>query len=357
MRNNVMTTLKSTKDQPSGLNVRILLMVALAVLGFGQAADAQWTTSGNDIYNSNSGNVGIGVTTPSQKLEVNGAVSSIGSIAAYLTYDRSTSGYGGFYRTGGVNRLWDNTFGDVLSFDSTGKVGIGTNSPAAKLHVVRPASNAVAVSSRAPSGQDVYNQMCIEGAFCTYWGLEAATNNTVFGNDLTSIVISPGGNVGIGTDTPSSKLHVAGDVTVDGNISAKYQDIAEWVPAPRPIAPGTVVTLDPDGRNTVIPSSESYDTRVAGVVSAEPGIVLGELGEGKVKVATTGRVKVRVDATKAPIRTGDLLVTSDRQGVAMRSEPLDLGGRKIHQPGTLIGKALEPLSEGQGEILVLLSLQ
>jgi hypothetical protein len=41
----------------------------------------------------------------------------------------------------------------------------------------------------------------------------------------------------------------------------------------------------------------------------------------------------------------------------MKSEPLDLGGVKIHRPGTLIGKALEPLAKGQGEILVLLSLQ
>jgi hypothetical protein len=43
--------------------------------------------------------------------------------------------------------------------------------------------------------------------------------------------------------------------------------------------------------------------------------------------------------------------------VAMRSEPVDLGGVKLHRPGTLIGKALEPLESGTGEILVLLSLQ
>jgi hypothetical protein len=29
----------------------------------------------------------------------------------------------------------------------------------------------------------------------------------------------------------------------------------------------------------------------------------------------------------------------------------------MHRPGTLVGKALEPLTEGQGEILVLLTLQ
>jgi hypothetical protein len=104
-------------------------------------------------------------------------------------------------------------------------------------------------------------------------------------------------------------------------------------------------------------SHGSYDTRVAGVVSDLPGIVLGEAGEGKVKVATSGRVKVRVDASQGGIQTGDLLVTSDREGIAMKSVPMNIEGRKMHQPGTLIGKALEPFAEGEGEILVLLSLQ
>jgi hypothetical protein len=34
-----------------------------------------------------------------------------------------------------------------------------------------------------------------------------------------------------------------------------------------------------------------------------------------------------------------------------------INGRPFHSPGTLIGKALEPLEKGTGEILVLLSLQ
>ncbi len=75
------------------------------------------------------------------------------------------------------------------------------------------------------------------------------------------------------------------------------------------------------------------------------------------KVATTGRVKVKVEASHGPIHVGDLLVTSDKDGVAMKSEPLDLGGVSIHRPGTIIGKALDPLSAGEGEILVLLNLQ
>jgi hypothetical protein len=41
----------------------------------------------------------------------------------------------------------------------------------------------------------------------------------------------------------------------------------------------------------------------------------------------------------------------------MRSEPIDLSGHQLHRPGTILGKALEPLADGTGEILILLSLQ
>jgi hypothetical protein len=177
--------------------------------------------------------------------------------------------------------------------------------------------------------------------------------------------ITPNGTVGI-NGSPSlastNQLEVYGNAlfsgtVAGGNIQAKYQDLAEWVPSSGELSPGTVVVLNPEKANEVTPSAKSYDTMVAGVVSAKPGLILGEAGENKEKVAMSGRVKVRVDATRHPVRIGDLLVTSDKPGMAMVSEPITVSGAKIHRPGTIIGKALEPLSGGQGEILVLLSLQ
>ena len=176
-------------------------------------------------------------------------------------------------------------------------------------------------------------------------------------NNYLRMTIDNSGNVGIGTATPGQKLDVNGNINVSGNINAKYQDIAEWVPATKSIPAGSVVIVDPDRENSVVPSTQAYDTRVAGVVSPNPGLVLGEPSESKVKVATTGRVRVRVDASHAPIRVGDLLVTSSKEGVAMRSEPVEFGGVQLHRPGTLIGKALESLADGEGEVLVLLSSQ
>jgi hypothetical protein len=158
-------------------------------------------------------------------------------------------------------------------------------------------------------------------------------------------------------NTITGDLQTSGSITATGSVRATFQDVAEWVPVIEPLTPGTVVVVSGDAKNTVAPSNGAYDTRVAGVVSPSPGLLLGVESSSKAKIATTGRVKVRVDASKGAIHLGDLLVTSDTRGTAMKSEPLDLGGVKIHRPGTLIGKALEPLAKGQGEILVLLSLQ
>jgi len=117
------------------------------------------------------------------------------------------------------------------------------------------------------------------------------------------------------------------------------------------------VAIDTQDTNRVVASNKPFDTRVAGVVSRQPGIVLGEPGEGKAMIAHSGRVRVKVDANYGSIAVGDLLVTSPTPGYAMRSEPVNIGGTEMHRPGTLIGKALEPLSVGQAEILVLLTLQ
>jgi hypothetical protein len=190
----------------------------------------------------------------------------------------------------------------------------------------------------------------------TFW-VKAATNSTGVAQTRADMYVSGVTTIGDNPAETATRLKVNGSVDITGNIAAKYQDVAEWVPAAADLEVGTVVVLTRGHVNEVSASSNAYDTAVAGVVSAHPGVVLGEAGASKEMIATTGRVRVKVDARQAPIEVGDLLVSSDIAGTAMKSIPIAFGNRAFHQPGTIIGKALEPLASGTGEILVLLSLQ
>jgi hypothetical protein len=332
----------------------LLLLVAAKV-------NAQWQpapyTSGNIFFDT--GNVGIGVTAHSTaRLRLsnpNLSTETPGS-GGLLSFGTNTAQWWFFRMDAGLNLHLDRQesgWKQGLTFGHSGKVGIGTSIPAEMLDV---SGNILSKGLKVESGDGTSSTRL---SFTDYTTRETAPLTWRVGmNGAKSFsIVNLTTGVSRVTLTEGGDFIVNGNISATGNIAAKYQDVAEWVPAATEMAAGTVVVLHPERPNMVMPSSQAYDTTVAGVVSAQPGLILGEAGKEKAKIATTGRVKVNVDATKAPVKIGDLLVTSDRLGYAMKSQPLDVGGRKIHQPGTVIGKALEPLTGGEGEILVLLSLQ
>jgi len=78
---------------------------------------------------------------------------------------------------------------------------------------------------------------------------------------------------------------------------------------------------------------------------------------GRLPLAVLGVVPTKVCAENGAINPGDLLTTSSLPGHAMKALPVTVGGMAIYQPGTLIGKALEPMSGETGVIQVLVTLQ
>ena len=68
---------------------------------------------------------------------------------------------------------------------------------------------------------------------------------------------------------------------------------------------------------------------------------------GRPLLALMGRVYVKASAENGPIRPGDLLTTASKPGYAMRCPSAE------ECAGAILGKALEPLEEGEGRIEVL----
>lgn len=162
----------------------------------------------------------------------------------------------------------------------------------------------------------------------------------------TPVSIGPGG----------FRVDAQGNVYSAGSVHGKCfgigsADIAEWVDVSELVEPGDVLLLDPlhpmAYRRSIIACSQT----VAGVVSTSPGLALGEpiASSEKALLALVGIVPVKVTNEGGPIQPGDLLVTSSTPGHAMRWAGPD------PCPCALVGKALEPMADEAGMILVLLT--
>jgi len=102
------------------------------------ANDNDWTINGNDMYSAVTGNVGIGTTTPNSDLQISDT-----NPAIHITDTDAT---------GRTASLWQHdsifSIGEAFStipFNinlSTGNVGIGTDNPEMRLHIVNSTGGA-----------------------------------------------------------------------------------------------------------------------------------------------------------------------------------------------------------------------
>jgi hypothetical protein len=205
--------------------------------------------SGGNSYDamtidSPSGFVGMGTVSPAQNLHVVTNANNIGVAIEANLAGRSRLGFlPGGVDNGEIGYRNHLTFGTISSnnlvmttewmrLTSTGFLGIGTTTPGQKLHVFSTASDIAIFESSSASD----NRIDITGP-SGLWGTMgyAQFNNTfqfssygnidvVLGtNNLSSInmYLKTNGNVGMGTNSPSSKLHVNGQITMtDGSQGA-----------------------------------------------------------------------------------------------------------------------------------------
>ncbi len=173
-----------------------------------------------------------------------------------------------------------------------------------------------------------------------------------------------GGDLIIGQFGSSSPVKVfrvdsTGKGFFDGGTQTGGADFAESVAVAKEFArhePGDLLIVDTAGRRRLKLSAEPYSTLVAGIYSTKPGVLamahkMDETAADEIPLAIVGIVPCKVSAENGAIRPGDLLVSSSTPGHAMK------GTDRARMLGAVVGKALEPLSEGKGTIQVLVTLQ
>jgi hypothetical protein len=139
-------------------------------VGYKLDVNGQFIARGESILAQGSGNVGIGTASPTSKLHINGADP--------------------FLRVNNVGS--SNTHGIKISYNSVDNQGFHLlYNPAAAVAYL---DNTYLVTSGQPYG-DIYFRQNVSGTMTTRMTIKA-----------------DGGNVGIGTTTPTAKLHVSGDI-------------------------------------------------------------------------------------------------------------------------------------------------
>jgi hypothetical protein len=214
-----------------------LIGVSNAGFGIQNATDGRY-----ELAIDGSGNVGIGTTSPAQKLDVAGGDIILSSNATYI---RSKDASGNTPRMFGINPSNDTYIGPIdpyaggavfygvsanvssqtfytgasarLHINSAGNVGIGTTAPADKLQVqggnlAVPAGIIYNGAAANSAGLGLNNAWFDASG---YYGMRFFSSTAAVGSQTERMRITNTGNVGIGTTNPTELLHVAGTPRID----------------------------------------------------------------------------------------------------------------------------------------------
>jgi len=201
-------------------------------------SSSPWTSSGSNIYPTTLTNkVGLGTTSPDVTLSVKGHLRMNDSTIYFRTSGDANHGlrYAGSFAGNFVDGpllygFNGGTLGtptkSILTWRSSGNVGIGTTSPLTSLHVITSSNGGALITGvgarlglgESISGNDAFvNPVWFIDNYSDQFRIFRQT--TLFGSGSTMLYVTNTGKIGIGTNIPSEKLTVS-----DGNIAISRAD-------------------------------------------------------------------------------------------------------------------------------------
>lgn len=180
---------------------------------------SKWTTSGSDIY-YNTGNVGVGLTSPQRKLHVSGGIQltnttvgdgvNDGFLVDYVSNDVVLINR----ETGGSIRFGTNGFSDKLTINSAGNIGIGTTGPTTKLDVV----GTVKATAFQGDGSGLTGVSAVPAGSNTQ--IQFNNGGVAGASQYLSWVNTGRGKLGVGIASSAYSLHVDGQIS--GGTTSAY---------------------------------------------------------------------------------------------------------------------------------------
>lgn len=306
------------------------------------------------------------------RLDPNGELHVAGSVAGFSLQNRQSASYVSSPAAGerwdafvstGVYHLWSGA--DKLTVDLTGKVTASSLTLGGSTTAITAAGTIRGVEASAPTAGIAVRGLNGGGGASQpssgVYGESTVTN----GNGVVGVANTGSDSYGIYGRSANGyagyfegKVKITGTATVNVLTITGGADLAEpFRLSKKDLPKGSVVVIDEENPGHLTQSAAAYDKRVAGVISGAngvtPGIRLEQEGvlEGDENVALSGRVYVRAETSEGEIRPGDLLTTSRHPGRAMRVTD------HARAQGAILGKAMSGLKDGEGYVLVLVTLQ
>ncbi|HQU71356.1 MAG: hypothetical protein KDI06_18755 [Calditrichaeota bacterium] len=205
------------RETPLPVMVSLFLLLILAISTVVRAQESEgegmWGQNGSHIYNTNPGNIGVGKSNPAHKLDVSGTIN------------------GTAFRQGGqLLGMWKREGGsgpEIPIYYNNGSVGIGTENPAASLHIKR-GTGLKMILEQFQEGHPVYWEWRFVEANPWSMGINSAgdfrlsRSGTLSTPDL--VMNRQTGSLGLGIANPGNYR-----LAVDGKVWAKELVVeAEW---------------------------------------------------------------------------------------------------------------------------------